>query len=109
MAKNREKRNGKGGKEGEEPQRKKRSRGDRIFWPSMLLIAGFIAADRFGSSLGSPWSEILVAFKVLCPIVIVVLLVWAFPHPLRTMNAKLARERESLKKEKKRQARRRGF
>ncbi|MGQ9591357.1 MAG: hypothetical protein ACUVYA_13815 [Planctomycetota bacterium] len=82
--------------------RKAASPMDRIFWPLLGLAAVFFLAERFRPSLSSPWAEIVTVVQILCPIVAAILLIRAYPHPLRTFQRKLAAERANYEREAKR-------
>jgi cytochrome c biogenesis protein CcdA len=92
--------------EAAEAERKKKS--DSFFYTLVTLLVIFVLCMRFGSALGSPWSEILIVVQIICPVVAGVLFFKTFPHPLRSMNRRLAEERRSIAREAKKK-KRRGF
>lgn len=78
------------------------SKGDRLFWYILPVLLLFVASIRFARTAPSPWAEILVVLQFVCPAVVLLLLWRAFPHPLRSMNKKLAAERAELRRQQKR-------
>jgi hypothetical protein len=82
------------------------SKGDRLFWYILPIILLFVASVRFARSVRSPWAEILVVLQFLCPVAVLLILWRAFPHPLKSMNKKLAAERAELRRQQKRKKKR---
>ena len=85
------------GKESAEARRKRRR--DVFSWVLLISAGLFFLSIRFRTTLASPWQEIAVVLLFLLPVLVLTLFFWAYPHPLRSMNKKLAAEREALKKE----------
>ena len=78
------------------------SKGDRLFWYILPILLLFVASIRFARTAPSPWQEILVVLQFVCPVAILLVLWRAFPHPLKSMNKKLAAERDQLRRQQKR-------
>jgi hypothetical protein len=89
-----------------EAERKKKA--DFFFYALLTLLTVFFLCMRFGPALGSPWSEILTVVQFLCPILAGVLFFKTYPHPLRSMNRRLAEERRTIARESKKK-KKRGF
>ena len=90
-------------KESAEARRKRRR--DVFSWVLLICAGLFFVSIRFRKTLASPWQEIAVVLLFLLPVLVLSLFFWAYPHPLRSMNKKLAAEREALKKETKKKKR----
>ena len=85
----------------ENAEKKKASKGDQLTWYLLILALLFLAGSWLGGKAKSPWGELITAVQVLCVIAAVALAIKTYPHPLRTLNKKLARERQDLKRQKK--------
>lgn len=89
----------------EDKQAGRAKKKDALSWIILLLALVFLACMRFAPDLPTPWREILTVVQFSCPVAIIVLLIRAYPHPIRMMNQKLARERRELERNKKKKKR----
>ena len=70
----------------------------RILIPMLVLVVCQFARRE----LQSPWTEVLSGLQFICLAVIIFLIVRTFPHPIRSLNQGLARERTEVRREKRR-------
>ena len=84
------------------PPAKKVSKSEILFWIFLALLAGPMAYKKFVGKIPSPWEDICGGAAIVCLVGAIVLLFKAYPHPLRTLNTKLAKERKDLSRQQKR-------
>ena len=94
---------------GDKTEEPRAARRDWFSWSLLVLALVFVGSIRGAALTPSPWSEILTVTQFLCPVAALIIFFKAYPHPIRTFNKKLARERAELEKEMRRKkAKRKG-
>jgi len=84
------------------PPAKKISKAEIFFWIFLVFLVGPMAYKKFVGKIPAPWEDICGGVAVACLGLAIVLLLKAYPHPLRTLNRKLAKERKDLTRQQKR-------